>query len=76
MAIERMKTPGSRKWSASRMRSPSSAPLVNGELGSIESTATSRSLSRACLTSAPISVDLPTPGGPVNPTIAARPVFG
>ena len=43
LAIERMKTPGSRKWSASRMRSPSSAPFVNGDDGSIESTATSRS---------------------------------
>src|SRR5438270_441014 len=33
-----MNTPGSRKWSARRMRSPRSAPLVNGEDGSIEST--------------------------------------
>ena len=76
LAIERMKTPGSRKCSDSRMRSPRSAPLVNGELGSIDSTATSRSRSRAFLTSAPISVDLPTPGGPVKPTIEALPVFG
>ena len=76
LAIERMKTPGSRKWSARRMRSPSRAPLVNGLDGSIERTATSRSLSRACLTSAPIRVDLPTPGGPVKPTTAALPVLG
>ncbi len=40
MAIERMNTPGSRKCSVRRMRSPSSAPLVNGEDGSIDSTAT------------------------------------
>ena len=40
---------------------------MNGELGSIERTATSRSRARACSTSAPISVDLPTPGGPVKP---------
>ena len=60
----------------SRIRSPSSAPWVNGELGSIESTATWRSAARTCSTSLPISVDLPTPGGPVNPTTAARPVFG
>ena len=40
VAIERMKTPGSRKCSLSRMRSPSSAPPRNGELGSIDSTAT------------------------------------
>ena len=75
LAIERMNTPGSRKWSARRMRSPSSAPWVNGELGSIERTATSRSRSRACSISRPISVDLPTPGGPVKPTTRARPVL-
>ena len=34
--IERMKTPGSRKWSESRMRSPSSAPFENGLDGSTE----------------------------------------
>jgi hypothetical protein len=27
-------------------------------------------------TSADDSVDLPTPGGPVNPIVIARPVFG
>ena len=43
VAIERMKTPGSRKCSVRRMRSPSSAPPRNGEDGSIESTATWRS---------------------------------
>jgi hypothetical protein len=42
----------------------------------MDSTATSRSRSRACFTSAPISVDFPTPGGPVKPVTAARPVFG
>jgi hypothetical protein len=76
LAIERMKTPGSRKWSVSRMRSPSSAPCVNGDDGSIDSTATSRCASRRSLVSAPISVDLPAPGAPVRPTIAAWPVFG
>ena len=44
--------------------------------GSIESTAMSRSCSRRCLTSAPISVDLPAPGGPVKPTTSALPVCG
>ena len=39
LAIERMKTPGSRKCSVRRMRSPSSAPCVNGDDGSIDSTA-------------------------------------
>ena len=76
VAIERMKTPGSRKCSDSRMRSPSSAPPRKGELGSIESTAIVRSSARWCLISAPISVDLPAPGGPVKPTIAALPVCG
>ena len=38
--IERMKTPGSRKWSERRMRSPSSAPCENGLDGSTETTPT------------------------------------
>jgi hypothetical protein len=76
LAIERMKTPRSRKWSESRMRSPSSAPLVKGEEGSIERTAICRSWARACSISRPMRVDLPTPGGPVKPTIRALPVFG
>ena len=76
LAIERMKTPASRKCSVSRMRSPSSAPWVKGDDGSMESTATSRSCSRRSLVSAAMSVDLPAPGAPVSPTIAARPVCG
>ena len=64
LAIERMNTPGSRKCSPRRMRSPSSAPCVNGEDGSIDSTPTVRPTSRRAFVSAPISVDLPTPGGP------------
>ena len=76
LAIERMNTPGSRKWSVRRIRSPSRAPCVKGDEGSMESTATSRSALRALATSAPISVDLPTPGGPVKPTTAALPVCG
>ena len=76
LAIERMKTPGSRKCSVRRIRSPSSAPWVKGELGSIESTATSRSASRRSFVRAPMSVDLPDPGAPVRPTIAALPVCG
>ena len=44
------------------MRSPSSAPCVNGEDGSTESTPTVRPASRRAFVSAPISVDLPTPG--------------
>ena len=75
-AIERMKTPGSRKWSESRMRSPSRAPRVKGLEGSIESTATWRSALRSSAVSAPIRVLFPTPGGPVKPTIRALPVRG
>ena len=74
--IDRMKTPGSRKWSASRIRSPSNAPWVNGLDGSTEITPTESSRSRTCRTSAPISVDFPTPGGPVTPIVYARPVSG
>jgi hypothetical protein len=68
LPIERMKTSGSRKWSASRMRSPSSAPFENGLDGSTEMTPTERFSSRTCRTSALIRLDLPTPGGPVTPT--------
>jgi hypothetical protein len=49
---------------------------VNGEDGSIDSTAISRFCSRRSLVSAPISVDLPAPGAPVRPTIDALPVCG
>ena len=71
VAIERMKTPGSRKCSESRIRSPSTAPWVNGLDGSIESTPISRSALRSSVQIAPIRVLLPTPGGPVRPTIRA-----
>ena len=76
LAIERMNTPWSRKCSESRIRSPSSAPWVNGEEGSTDSTPTVLPASRLAFVSAPISVDLPTPGGPVKPTTAAFPVCG
>ena len=56
------------------MRSPSSAPWVKGEEGSIDSTAISRPAARLTFVSAASSVDLPTPGGPVKPTTDARPV--
>ena len=58
------------------MRSPSTAPPVNGEDGSIESTPTGAASARRRRVSAPISVDLPAPGGPVKPTIVAWPVCG
>ena len=43
---------------------------MNGEDGSIDSTATDRSRSRRAWSARRSSVDLPTPGGPVNPKIA------
>jgi hypothetical protein len=42
----------------------------------MDSTPTVRPASRRALVRAPISVDLPAPGGPVKPTIAALPVCG
>src|ERR671923_95527 len=63
VAIERMNTPGSRKWSASRIRSPSIAPCVKGLEGSIESTPTSRPLLRSSAVNAPIRVRFLTPAG-------------
>ena len=71
-----MNTPGSRKWSERRIRSPSNAPCVNGLDGSTEMTPTVVSASRRCRTSALISDDFPTPGGPVTPTTKAEPVSG
>ena len=62
-----MNTPWSRKCSERRIRSPSSAPWVNGEEGSIDSTPTVLPAARRSFVTAPISVDLPAPGGPVKP---------
>ena len=53
------------------MRSPRTAPRVNGLDGSTESTPTVRSASRRSFVIEPISVDLPTPGGPVMPITRA-----
>ena len=44
VAIERMNTPGSVAWSCIRTRSPRIAPPVNGDDGSMASTATSSSV--------------------------------
>ena len=74
--MERMKTPGSVKWSARRMRSPSTAPRVKGLVGSTLTTATRLPRARSSRTRAPMSVLLPTPGAPVMPTRQARPVDG
>src|SRR5881396_2329219 len=76
VAIDRMKTPGSTPVSAIRIRSPSTAPPVYGDVGSTATTPTFRSRLRYFLTSRLIRELFPTPGGPVNPTIWARPVCG
>ena len=76
LAIERMKTPGSRKWSARRMRSPSTAPRVNGLVGSTLTTATDLPARRSSPARPLMRVLLPAPGGPVIPTRHARPVSG
>src|SRR5947209_10778375 len=75
-AIDRMNTSLSVKCSVRRMRSPRSAPCENGELGSTEITPTVLPSLRTCATIADISLDFPTPGGPVRPTVTARPVEG
>ena len=67
-----MNTPGSVAWSCIRTRSPRIAPPVNGDDGSMASTATS-SVGRAQVAdrAALVSVLLPEPGAPVSPTVYA-----
>ena len=50
--------------------------VENGDDGSTEMTPTLRPSSRTWRTSAEISDDFPTPGGPVTPIAYARPVSG
>jgi hypothetical protein len=66
---ERMKTPASSAWSCMRTRSPRMAPPVNGDEGSMASTATCSPRPRSSPISALVSVDLPAPGAPVRPTV-------
>src|SRR5206468_275395 len=70
----RMKTPGSRKCACMRMRSPSTAPPLNGLDGSTATMPMRRSAARRCAVRRSVSVDLPAPGGPVTPTTWAWPV--
>ena len=71
-----MKTPGSVACSCMRMRSPSSAPPENGELGSTAITPTRFPRARNAPTSAEVVVDFPTPGDPVRPITCAVPEVG
>ena len=67
VASERMKTPGSVKWSVNLIRSPRSAPPDIGEDGSTARTATEKFRSLNNLIRASTVVDFPTPGAPVIP---------
>src|ERR1700687_1664197 len=64
----RMKTLESIAWRCMRIRSPRIAPPVNGELGSVATTATDFSCFRSQATRPSTRVDLPVPGEPVKPT--------
>src|SRR5262245_39852631 len=71
----RMKTPPSCACACMRRRSPSTAPPLNGLVGSTATTPTfATPRARNCATSRSTSVLLPAPGGPVTPTRYARPV--
>src|SRR5689334_8430904 len=67
VAIDRMNTLGSRLTDSMRIRSPSSAPPVNGLVGSTATTPTESPPARNRWMSASVSVLLPAPGGPVMP---------
>ena len=74
VAMLRKKTPESNVWRPIRIRSPNKAPPVNGLVGSTAKTATLRCASRHNRVSRSTRQLLPTPGGPVTPTIVACPV--
>jgi hypothetical protein len=64
----RMNTSGSSVWACIRMRSPSTAPPVNGLEGSTAITPTGTCRARSRLVTRSTSVDFPAPGGPVMPS--------
>ena len=68
VAIERMNTPASSAWACMRMRSPSTAPPVNGLDGSTATMPTVAPSARRWAVSRSTTVDFPAPGGPVTPT--------
>ena len=76
VAMLRMNTSGSRVWACMRMRSPRTAPPVNGLDGSTASTPTAAPSARRWLVRRSTRVDLPAPGGPVIPRTWARPSRG
>ena len=74
VAMLRMKTSGSSVWVCIRIRSPRTAPPVNGLDGSTAMIPTDSPSPRSKVVSRSTSVDLPAPGGPVIPSTWARPV--
>ena len=75
VAIDRMNTPGSVACSCMRTRSPEQrAPRVRARSGRPRARRPRVARPRPARTSPAASVDFPTPGAPVSPTVAARPV--
>ena len=73
--IDRKKTSMSPMFEAIRIRSPSTAPPVNGEEGSMPMIPTVRPWSRYVFATLSTRVDLPAPGLPVMPMTSAFPVW-
>ena len=69
VAMLRMNTPGSSVWACIRIRSPRTAPPVNGLVGSTATTPTVAPVFRIAAVSRSTSVLFPAPGGPVMPTV-------
>ncbi len=69
VAMLRMNTPGSSVWACIRIRSPRTAPPVNGLVGSTAITLTVAPVFRIAAVSRSTSVLFPAPGGPVMPTV-------
>ena len=67
VAMLRMKTSGSSVCVCIRIRSPSTAPPLNGLDGSTAMMPTALPSRRSSVVSRSTSVDLPAPGGPVTP---------
>ena len=70
VAMLRMKTPGSSVWACIRIRSPRTAPPVNGLVGiDRDRRSTVAPVFRIAAVSRSTSVLFPAPGGPVMPTV-------
>ncbi len=76
VAMLRRNTSGSEVRSCMRMRSPRSAPWLNGLVGSMATMPSVRPRRRNSRAMAPLSVLLPEPAEPVRPMVCARPECG